>query len=188
MSRVAIELIPRNRETLFQSLEIVRHSIPEIDTINIPDLLRLPIRSWEGAALVHRHFGCHAIPHIRAIDIAPDAPLPCTMQDGVDQVLVVAGDPPPNAAYKTYPNTAVDIIQRYQREAPHIKVFAAFDPYRQAPHLELTHLQRKRDAGAVGFFTQPIFDERMFELCASWLENDAVFWGLSPVIGYKSRA
>lgn len=29
---------------------------------------------------------------------------------------------------------------------------------------------------------------RMLELSASWLENDCVFWGISPVIGPKSRA
>ncbi|GBR04987.1 methylenetetrahydrofolate reductase [Asaia siamensis] len=187
MSRVAIELIPRDRQSLNADLALLRQIAPTVETINLPDLLRLPLRSWEGAALAQNH-GYTAIPHIRAVDIAPDAPLPCAEQEGISEVLVIAGDPPPDATHQVWPNSSAQIIARYRREAPHLTVYAAFDPYRRAPWQELEDLKRKRDAGAAGFFTQPLFDQRMFELSASWLERDRVFWGLSPVIGPKSRA
>lgn len=187
MTRIAIELIPRDADNLNADLTQVRQIAPDISTINLPDLLRLPLRAWEGAALA-RAQGFTAIPHIRAIDIAPDAPLPCAEQEGIEEILVVAGDPPPDETHRVWPNSSAQIIARYQREAPHLKVYAAFDPYRRAPWQELEDVKQKRDAGAAGFFTQPLFDRRMFDLSASWLEDDCVFWGISPVIGPKSRA
>ncbi|RUT24764.1 5,10-methylenetetrahydrofolate reductase [Asaia sp. W19] len=185
-SRVAIELIPRDAQSLNADLDQVKNLVPGVTTINLPDLLRLPLRSWDGAALAHRQ-GFAAIPHIRATDIAPTAPLPCAEQEGIREILVIAGDPPPNDSHPSWPNSSAQIIARYQREAPHLKVYAAFDPYRRAPWQELDDIKQKRDAGAAGFFTQPLFDKRFFELSASWLENDVVFWGLSPVIGPKAR-
>ena len=187
MSRVAIELIPRDADCLNDDLATVKRIAPSVSTINLPDLLRLPLRSWQGADLA-RAQGYAAIPHIRAIDIDPDGPLPCAEQAGLQEVLVIAGDPPPDETHRTWPNSSASIIARYRREAPHLRIYAAFDPYRRAPWQELEDIQRKRDAGAAGFFTQPLFDMRMFDLCASWLENDDVFWGLSPVIGPKARA
>lgn len=186
MSRIAIELIPRDAASLNDDLAAVRRIAPSVSTINLPDLLRLPLRSWHGASLA-RAQGYTVIPHIRAIDIDPHGPLPCAEQEGVNEILVVAGDPPPDDTHPVWPNTSTEIIARYRREAPHLKVYAAFDPYRRAPWQELDDIGQKRDAGAAGFFTQPLFDRRMFELCASWLEKDVVFWGLSPVIGPKSR-
>ncbi len=46
------------------------------------------------------------IPHIRAIDIAPDAPLPCAQQSGVNEILVVEGDPPADPLRPTIRMTA----------------------------------------------------------------------------------
>ena len=46
-----MELIPRTEEGLTSDLDLVKSKIPNIDIINIPDLLRFEIRSWQGAAL-----------------------------------------------------------------------------------------------------------------------------------------
>ncbi|AOX15784.1 methylenetetrahydrofolate reductase [Kozakia baliensis] len=188
MSRIAVELVPRDNETLLRDFEVVRETAPEVSAINLPDLLRMPVRSWEGAATLRAAGPLPIIPHVRAIDIAPGAPLPGAEDEGLREVLIIAGDPPPDETHRVYPNTSEEIIARYRREAPHLTVYGAFDPYRRAPYQELEALQRKRDAGASGFFTQPLFDRRLLELSASWLEKDTVFWGVSPVIGPKSRA
>lgn len=188
MSRISVELVPREEDLLLQDFHTVRQVLPESELINIPDLMRMRLRSWDAAATLYKAGASHVIPHIRAIDVASGQELPCVNQPDVTEILVVEGDPPEDSGRVTYPNSSVDIIRRYQKEAPHLKVYAAFDPYRRAPYLELDALQLKREAGAVGFFTQPIFDLRMFDLCARWLENDQVFWGVSPVIGEKSRA
>ncbi|GBR57310.1 5,10-methylenetetrahydrofolate reductase [Acetobacter senegalensis DSM 18889] len=187
LSRLSVELIPRSAEALATDVATVKATFSVADTLNIPDLMRFPLRSWDAAALVRPQFG-NVIPHIRAIDIAPDAPLPGADQPGLEEILVVHGDPPADLSHRTYPNSTESIIRRYRREAPHLKVYAAFDPYRRAPWKELEDVARKKEAGAIGFFTQPVFDLKLFDLCREWMQGECVFWGLSPVIGPKSRS
>jgi methylenetetrahydrofolate reductase (NADPH) len=64
----------------------------------------------------------------------------------------------------------------------------AFDPYRLGLRDELSAVRRKLDSGADGFFTQPMFDVRLLEMCAELLAGQEVFWGIAPVIGERSRA
>ncbi|MCE2575782.1 methylenetetrahydrofolate reductase [Komagataeibacter sp. FNDCR2] len=187
MTLTSVELIPRDPETLLRDAREVSEVFPDAQMINIPDLLRFPLRSWEAAALVRPVFS-RVVPHIRAIDIAPDGPLPGAEDEGLREVLVVQGDPPSDLKHRTYPNTTESIITRYRREAPHLTVYAAFDPYRRAPYQEMEAIARKKDAGAAGLFTQPVFDMRMLDLCMNWLHGENVFWGISPVVGPKSRS
>ncbi|GBR04021.1 methylenetetrahydrofolate reductase [Acetobacter oeni] len=187
MNRVSIELVARDPETLEREVEDLRACVPGISTINIPDLMRFDLRSWDAAAQISGRFGS-VIPHIRAIDIDPGKPLPGVGMPDLTEILVVQGDPPTDLNHRTFPNTSETIIRRYRREAPHLSVYAAFDPYRRAPYRELEDVDRKKDAGARGFFTQPVFDSRMLDMCRDWLRDEQVFWGFSPVIGPKSRS
>ena len=75
MKRISVELVPRSEETLREELQLLKNIIPDIDLINVPDLLRCDIRSWQGAALAAEYFPA-AMPHIRAIDIDIAQPLP----------------------------------------------------------------------------------------------------------------
>jgi methylenetetrahydrofolate reductase (NADPH) len=188
MTRISVELVPRDEARLREDAAAVRTLMPGASLLNVPDLTRFPLRAWDAAALLRGEGFADVIPHIRAIDIAPGAPLPGADDPDLREVLVVAGDPPADPAQRVWPNTATDIIGRYRRELPHLAVYAAFDPYRRAPQHELSEIARKRDAGACGFFTQPLFDRAMLDICMSWLRDETVFWGLSPVIGPKSRA
>ncbi|GAN71528.1 methylenetetrahydrofolate reductase [Acetobacter syzygii] len=187
LNRLCVELIPRSAESLAQDVATVKSVFPAADTLNVPDLMRFPLRSWEAAAQLHPTFP-RVIPHIRAIDIAPNAPLPGAEQPGLEEILVIHGDPPADLSMRTYPNSTESIIRRYRKEAPHLKIYAAFDPYRRAPWKELEDVARKKEAGASGFFTQPVFDYKLFDLCREWLRDEDVFWGLSPVIGPRSRS
>ncbi|WP_308719704.1 methylenetetrahydrofolate reductase [Komagataeibacter xylinus] len=187
MTLTSVELIPRDAETLLRDANEVARLFPDAGMINIPDLLRFPLRSWEAARLVRPVFA-RVVPHIRAIDIAPDAPLPGVDDPDLREVLVVKGDPPSDLRHRTYPNSSESVIARYRREAPHLDVYAAFDPYRRAPYQEMEAIARKKEAGAIGFFTQPIFDLPMLDLCMNWLDGENVFWGISPVVGPKSRS
>jgi len=188
MSRIAVELVPRDEEVLRRDAGVARALMPSASVINVPDLTRYPVRSWEAASILRRDGFADVVPHIRAIDIPPGGALPGADDPELREVLVIAGDPPVDPEARVYDNTSAEIIARYRREAPHLTVYAAFDPYRRAPYQELEDLARKRDAGAQGFFTQPLFDRRMLDLSMAWLEGDTVFWGVSPVIGPKSRA
>lgn len=187
LTRLAVELVPRSTQAIVEEANTVHTLFPVADTINIPDLLRFPLRSWNAAQLI-RPLYQHIIPHIRAVDIDPEAPLPCIDDPHLKEILIIHGDTFPDLSHITYPNSTETIIRRYKREAPHLRIYAAFDPYRRAPWQELEDIARKKEAGACGFFTQPIFDFRLFDLCRDWLRNECVFWGISPVIGPRSRA
>lgn len=49
-------------------------------------------------------------------------------------------------------------------------------------------MRRKLEAGAEGFFTQPIFDINLLRVCADFLQGLDVYWGISPVLGARSRS
>jgi len=188
--RISVELIPRGEAELRADAMMVRATMPQANAFNIPDLMRLPLRSWQACAMT-REILPASIPHIRAIDIPPGDDLPMAeaiLAAGLTEILVIAGDPPSDMSRRTYPNTSEDIIRRVKRRHPGLKVYAAFDPYRYGFQTELTGIARKIDAGADGFFTQPLFDLRLLEMYAEMLPGQCIFWGLAPVLGERSRA
>lgn len=187
MTRISIELIPRDKQSLITDMQNIKEYFPVANTINIPDLMRFPLHSWEAFDITYPLYP-NTIPHVRAIDIDPNAPLPGYNQKNLKEVLVIQGDPPADLHKITYPNTTETILRRYQKELPHLTLYAAFDPYRRSPKEELEHIQSKEAAGAKGFFTQPIFDEKLLEVCMDWLHDKNVFWGLSPVVGPRSKS
>lgn len=187
MTRISVELIPRDKDHIINDIKIVKRYFPIANTINIPDLMRFPLRSYNAFKITQPYYP-YTIPHIRAIDINPDLPLPGHDIEDLKEILIIQGDPPSDFNKHTYPNTTEMLLRRYRKELPHLTLYAAFDPYRRSPKEELEHIHAKEEAGASGFFTQPLFDEKMLELCMDWLHDKTVFWGLSPVIGPKSKS
>lgn len=188
MRRISIELVPRSSESLQSDLELVKTGFPQIDTVNIPNLLRFQLRSWEGCRLVKNYYQ-RAIPHLRAIDLDLNNPLPfaaCLQELGIAEVLVLTGDPPQEMTRKIYPTDSLALIKKLKRELPQLKVYAALDQYRTSMWVEYDYIKRKLDAGADGFFTQPFYDLRLLEIYAEMLEGMEVFWGVSPVTSIKS--
>ena len=190
-TRISIELVPRDTESLRAELHLIKEKFASVGLINIPDLLRFGVRSWDGCAIA-RQFFTHTIPHIRAIDIDANQPLVMaeTLQKhGIHEILVITGDPNPDQEVtKEKTSTALQVIHRFKREIPGIKVYAAIDPYRQGFRQEYDYAQQKLEAGADGFFTQPFFDVRLMEVYAELLPETRIFWGVSPVTTDKSRA
>lgn len=187
--KISVELIPRNIEHLNGELQLIQSHFPVINTINIPDLLRFDTRSWEGAVLAKPLYE-NCIPHIRAIDFNLKKELNLLQFlniNSINQVLVVTGDLPQDMNRNVYPTTSIDFIRRVKQESPHIKVYSALDPYRNNFKMEYEYMQRKLDAGADGFFTQPFFDMRLMEVYCELLDKAEVFWGVSPVTSQKSR-
>lgn len=187
--RISIELVPRTIEVLQNELQFIKSNFSAINTVNIPDLLRLDIRSWEGTAL-SKPFYDHCIPHIRAIDFDMGQEISISdylNRNHISEILVVTGDHTQDINRKTFPTTSIDFIKKIKSEQPNISVFAAIDPYRSSIRNEYEYVQRKLDAGADGFFTQPFFDVRLMEVYQELLEGIETFWGVSPVISQKSR-
>ncbi|NIQ11361.1 MAG: methylenetetrahydrofolate reductase, partial [Gammaproteobacteria bacterium] len=189
MGKIAIELVPRNQEVLEQDLRQVKEHFPQIDTINIPDLLKFDLRSWDACVQAKAHFP-HAIPHLRAIDFDLRQPFPLTeafTKAGFDSILVIAGDQPQDMSRRVYRTSTIELIRVIKTEMPSLKVYAGIDPYRTGIKAELDYVKRKCDAGADGFFTQPFFDLRLMEIYRDLLAGLDVFWGVSPVMSDRSK-
>lgn len=180
--RISVELVPRSRETLLDDLEVVR-SDERVGMVNVPDLTGRRISSLEAARLLSPRSDLPIMPHIRAMDHEVERVeeiVECLEESDTGRVLVVRGDPPKNAERKVYDTTSAQLIAALKCVAPSLVVFAGFDPYRDFGK-EMERVQAKRDAGASGFFTQPLFSLPAIEVLASQLSDDVVFWGLTPV-------
>ncbi|WP_223829669.1 methylenetetrahydrofolate reductase [Paenibacillus arenilitoris] len=187
--RVSLELVPRNADELSAELRLVKNRFPSINTINLPDLARFELRSWEAAGLSKASYGA-SIPHIRAMDFKADEPfalIDVLDRHAITEVLVVTGDAPGDGRLPAGGATCTGLIAKLKREHPQLKVYAAIDPYRDSMRGEYEYVRRKIDAGADGFFTQPFFDSRLMELYADMLEGTDIFWGVAPVVTDKSR-
>ena len=190
MGRISVELIPRSPEELREYLQTIKKHIDGIDLVNIPDLLRFETRSWRGAAIAQEYYPA-VMPHIRAIDVDLSRPLsmlPELRASGITEVLVIEGDPPQDMAHKVYPTVTTDVIWKFHQEMPEVKVYAGIDQYRGSMRQEMYSIQRKLQAGAVGFFTQPFFDMRLLEMYADMLDGQNVYWGVTPVVSERSMS
>ena len=191
---VSLEAVPRDRGTLVNTARTAL-AFPGIGLINVPDLPRFSIRSWEACAIIedaeHDLRPLIPMPHIRAIDFDLNVPFPHrdNFKDlGIEQALVIAGDPPlESVKCKIYPTKTPAFIKKLKAELPDLKIYAAFDPYRSNIRYELDYLKAKEDSGADGFFSQPFFDLRLMEIYAEYLEGKDVYWGISPVLSATSR-
>lgn len=186
--RISIELVPRNEPDLREQLAEVAE-FPRVDTVNIPDIIRFPLRSWQSCG-VARECVRSVIPHLRAIDVDPQRPLaaaPDLKCYGVNEALVVAGDVPADMSRRVYSTGSLDLIQKMRREHPEISLYAAFDPYRQGFQAERNYATQKLEAGAIGLFTQPFFDVRLMEVFAEQLAGVEVFWGVTTVLSRRSQ-
>lgn len=189
MHSISIELVPRDAESLNRELQQVREHFPAIDTINIPDLLKFPLRSWQACGQARQLFP-HAIPHLRAIDFDLRHPFPLAetfARHGIDSVLVIAGDQPQDMSRRVFRTSSVELIRALKNQLPGLTVYAGIDPYRSGIKNELDYVKRKLDAGAAGFFTQPFFDLRLMEIYHDLLAGLEIFWGISPVMSERSK-
>lgn len=192
MAYVSIELVPRSREALEADLRQVRRRFPAVQTVNLPDLVRFPLRSWEACGLARRHVP-RAIPHLRACDVdlvgggrAGRLPLAALKDrlagEDLREVIVVQGDDDGGDGA-----TSLGLIEALRTLDPGLRIHAALDPYRASPRRERDYATEKRAAGADGFFTQPFFDLRLLEVWAELFEGESVTWGLSPILSSASR-
>lgn len=190
MGRISLELVPRTEAGLINELQMVESKLSTIDIINIPDLLSCELRGPEGAVAAKKYFPS-VIPHIRAMDIDLERPLPMAdylRENNIKEVLVIQGDPPQDMMHTVYPTESIDVIWKFKKEMPEIKVYAGIDQYRGSMRQEQYRIRRKLQAGADGFFTQPFFDMRFLEMYADMLQGLDVYWGITPVLSENSKS
>lgn len=191
MTRISVELVPRDLAIFTQELQDIKQSLSSnVDFINVPDLLACETRSWEAAHIAKQHFN-DVIPHLRAMDFdfTQDFPIKDKLiHYNLKEVLVVEGDPPQTMTHQVYPTISTDIIKKLSEEIPEIKVYAGIDQYRSSMKEEEYRIRRKILAGAKGFFTQPFFDIRYLEMYADLLDGLDIYWGVSPVLSERSMS
>lgn len=186
--KIAVELVPRTIDAVKEDFEIVKSCCPQLDIINVPDLVRYDTRSWQACGSIASQ-PIRTIPHIRAIDIDLYQPLPMAdylRENNIREVLVIGGDIPQDMKHRIYPSTTTDIIRKFKEEIPEVKVYAGIDQYRSSLREEAMYIQRKLYAGADGFFTQPFYDVRYLEMYAEILDGQDVYWGIAPVMSERS--
>ena len=187
MGRIAVEIIPRGADELRADIDVIK-KYPQVDCVNIPDLMSFELRPWQAAQFTQP--ALPTIPHVRAMDIDLNQPLPMRddfIRHGIREVLIIAGDPPKDLTRTVYPTETIDVIRKFREELPDVKIYAGIDQYRSGIRDELYRVQRKAQAGATGFFTQPFFDVRYLEMFADLLDGYEIFWGVSPVLSNRSR-
>ena len=184
MKNISIEIAPRTFEQFEKDISAIKNAYPDINFLNIPDLLDFEIRSWEAARIGAKHFA-NVVPHLRAIDFNLREPfklIPFLKQHNINSVLVVTGDKPQGMTRVVYRNSCLELIRIFKKEAPDINIYAGLDQYRHSFRQELDYIEDKKIAGADGFFTQPFFDIRLLEIYLDLLKGYDVFWGISPVL------
>jgi methylenetetrahydrofolate reductase (NADPH) len=186
---ISLELVPQSEPYIREQTELVQREGFPISAINFPDLMRFDIRSWEACRMIS-FSPLSKIAHLRAIDFDIHQVFPLVgffAENKIEKVLVIEGDKPQDMKRKIYPTTSIELIHKLKNEAPGIKIYAGFDPYRNNIRYEMEYLMQKAEAGAEGFFSQPFFDLRLLEIYSEFMSDMDVFWGISPVTGEKSR-
>ena len=184
--RTSLEIVPHSTADLDAAVALIQARYPRIDTVNVPDRANCNLRSTDA---VHHLRGriAHRIPHLRSCDFdetSVDGLLEVLIARDIDEVIVVAGDKADTA--HGFEPTA--LIRALASHAPHLSVYAALDPHRYRDDAGLArNIAQKREAGARGFFTQPLFDLHDIDRCATSLGDATTFWGLSPVITDRSQ-
>lgn len=199
MTKISVELIPRDKNTLEEETRLIKDKFPLVNAINIPDLLRFDTRSWQAVELTSKLFP-FSVPHIRAIDFPADdfndsleksGFIKSIKESNSPAVLVVRGDEPKDKSHKVYDTNSIELISFLKKTMPEIKVYGAIDPYRSTFEEELDYIKEKVDCGADGFFTQPFFDISLMEKYGDKLDSlfseSEIFWGVSPVTTEHSK-
>ena len=186
---ILCELVPREKKQLMDESMYITKTFPLISGINIPDVLRLKIRSYDAASFLLNE-NITPIPHIRAMDL----PLNKTVKvveslykNGLRSVLIVTGDIPTSLSVKIFPVTPLHIIESLKKKCPKLTVYAAIDPYRDSFQNEFSYAKQKRNAGCDGFFTQPFFDPKLASIYCEQLSHSTLFIGISPVTSETSK-
>ena len=185
MTRISVELVPR--DDLVRNVEFVRAHCPEVDTINIPDLSSLTIRSTAVVGRIPSTF--HVIPHLPTASVATAECVTARIREAsIREILVISGDRPNLFSTRSYPTSIFDVLKELRGELPELRVYAALDPYRQSLRAELQYAEQKLHAGFDGFFTQPFFDLNLMQAYRQHLASVPVFWGLTPVLSEGSQS
>ncbi len=180
--KFSFEIVPRTNQAFEEQYNFVKTLDQSISMINVPDIQRFDIRSWETGENIDRK-KYQFVPHFRANDFSIESGdiFKIIEENELDHVLLVSGDPPEGIKRKFHNTSVLDLIESVKKKFPNITIHAGFDSHRSGIQEECDYVQKKIDAGATSFFSQPFYDVRMIEIYAEQLEGIDIFIGLSPI-------
>jgi len=180
--KFSFEIVPRNQQAFDEQYAFVSTLDKSISMINVPDIQRFDIRSWETGRKINRNQH-QFVPHFRASDFSLESGdiFRIIEENELEHVLLVSGDPPEGIKRAFHNTSVLDLIKSVKQKFPNITVHAGFDSHRNGIQDECNYIQRKIDAGASSFFSQPFYDIRMIEIYAEHLQGIDTFIGLSPI-------
>lgn len=180
--KYSFEIVPRTQAAFEEQYQFVNTLGDTIQMINVPDIQRFDIRSWETESSIDRQKH-QFVPHFRASDFSLESGdiFRIIEENNLDHVLLVSGDPPEGFKRAFYNTSVLDLITAVKQKYPDITVHAGFDPHRNGLQEECHYIQQKKEAGATSFFSQPFYDARLIEIYAEHLKDVEIFIGLSPI-------
>jgi len=186
--KFSFEIVPRTEQAFDQQYNFVSTLGEAISMINVPDIQRFDIRSWETGTKIDRTKHSF-VPHFRATDFSLQSGdiFRVIEENQLDHVLLVSGDPPEGIKREFYHTNVLDLIRVVKQKYPDITIHAGFDPHRNGLQEECDYVQRKKDAGASSFFSQPFYDIRLIEIYAEHLQDVETYIGLSPITTMSSK-
>ncbi|MFA5878969.1 MAG: methylenetetrahydrofolate reductase [Candidatus Margulisiibacteriota bacterium] len=183
-----LELVAHDTNTFADEVKLILKQYPEINGINIPDILSLPIRS-DVASKVLLKDNIFTLTHLRSQDRSIQGTLALVKELvdlGLTHLLIISGDKIEGEFADPDSGTVSDQVKALKATFPNLKVFCGLDPYRTSFKAELDYCDQKLKAGADGFFTQPFFDCDLARIYLDQLEHTTVFLGISPVLSQSN--
>lgn len=200
---IAVELDPPADSNIEKFMEGARKlKQMGVDAVTIADcpVARVRVDSSLLAAKLHRELDLDPIPHMTCRDRninATKALLLGLSVEGVQNVLVVTGDPVPSAAKDEVKavfsfNSVVlaDYIRQLSEDGlcSQFCVYGALNVNAKNFDAELRKAVRKQNAGVCAFLTQPVYTERAFEnLKKAYDTLDAkILGGIIPIVSHRN--
>jgi homocysteine S-methyltransferase len=173
-----------------------------VDAITLADcpIGRARMDSSLLACKLHRELGIDPLPHMTCRDRnlnATKALLLGLNVEGVNNVLIITGDPIPTAErdeVKSVFNFNSRKLAAFIRDlnetelAQPFSVFGALNVNARNFHIELQRAVQKTEAGVAGFLTQPVLSKQALEnlKLAHETLNAKILGGIIPVISHKN--
>ncbi len=185
--KISFEIVPRTQQAFDEQYCFASSLAQSISMINVPDIQRFDIRSWDTGKKIDRNIH-QFVPHFRATDFSLEAGdiFKIIEENNLNHVLLVSGDPP-EGMRKVHNTSVLDLIAAVSKQFPDLTIHAGFDPHRSGLQEECDYVFRKVDAGASSFFSQPFYDARLIEIYAEHLQELDIFIGLSPITTASSK-